>query len=187
MKQTKFNAAFIAEVAIFTALAAVLNWVSVWNMPAGGSVTLVALPIVFLALRRGLVAGLIAGLLMGIISFVQAPYFMNAVQFAFDYLLAFTGLGLAGLTAASLQYALRRDNRSAAVWAGVIGAVIGNFARFVFHFIAGWAFYGDSAPKGQPAWLYSLIYNGSYMLPNLVITAVVIAILVYSQPKLFKA
>lgn len=186
MQNKLFSTRSIAEIAIFTALAVALNYVKLFNLPQGGSVTLVALPIVFLALRRGFAAGIISGLLVGLISFATEPYFMNVVQVFFDYAFAFAGLGAAGLLSGNLQHALRRDDRGAAVRWVVMATLLSGVFRFLGHFIAGWAFYADYAPAGQPAWLYSLIYNGSYMLPNTIIAMIVIAILVVTQPKLFR-
>ena len=57
------------------------------------------------------------------------------------------------------------------------GAFLVNLARFVCSFLSGWIIWGSYAPEGQPAWLYSLLYNGGYMLPNALICTVVIVVL----------
>ena len=44
------------------------------------------------------------------------------------------------------------------------------FGRFLCSFASGILIWGEYAPEGQPVWLYSLTYNGGYMLPELIIT-----------------
>ena len=55
--------------------------------------------------------------------------------------------------------------------AGVICCLL----RFICHFISGIVIWGGYCPEGQAVWIYSLTYNGSYMLPETVITAVGLA------------
>ncbi|CAH2713598.1 hypothetical protein BACCIP111895_00734 [Neobacillus rhizosphaerae] len=51
------------------------------------------------------------------------------------------------------------------------------------HVVSGIAFFGEYAPKGQPVIIYSLIYNGTYMLPSFVISAIVIILVISVMPK----
>ena len=57
------------------------------------------------------------------------------------------------------------------------GVLLAGSCRFIIHFLSGMIFFADYAPKGQPVWLYSLVYNSSYMIPETVITLVVMVIL----------
>ena len=91
--------------------------------------------------------------------------------------MAFTPLGLAGLF---------QGKR----WGIFAGTVLGCFARFVVHFISGVTIYRIYAPTeilgtvfDNPT-LYSIVYNGSYMLPNTIL-ALVIAALLYAPLKKF--
>jgi thiamine transporter len=79
-----------------------------------------------------------------------------------DYVLAFTVLGTAAFFGKPLK-----DRRAAAA----LGASSVVFLRFLCSFISGIVIWGSYAPAGTPVWLYSLTYNGSYMLPELIITA----------------
>ena len=68
----------------------------------------------------------------------------------------------------------------------IIGTIIGGLLRYLIHFIGGIVFFGEYAPEGQPAWLYSLIYNGSYMIPSIILCAIVAVLLFTTAPRLLK-
>lgn len=114
----------------------------------------------------------------------SCAYILNFWQGLIDYGFAFTLLGLAGVVSKQVHEAVK-DNRTAKIIQFVtIGVLIGGFGRFFAHFLAGTIFFADAAPEGQPAWLYSLIYNSSYMIPALIIAIIVIGFLFAKQPRL---
>lgn len=167
----------IVEVGLSVALAAVLGLVKItlpWNI-AGGSVSLTMVPIFILAARRGLVPGVVAGVLFGVVDYFMEPFAVHPVQVLLDYPVAFGACGLAGFIAP-----FARRTLSAARVAGwtVIGAVVGGAGRFTASFVSGIVFFGANAEAGQPVWLYSLLYNGSYLLPSVVACTVVAAVVV---------
>ncbi len=90
-----------------------------------------------------------------------------------DYLFAFTVLGLAGLFLPLFKNKLI----GAAVGTAICGAL-----RFLCSFLSGWLLWGSYAPKGWSVAYYSLIYNGSYMLPNIIIGVIVILIIGKTAP-----
>ncbi|ABB14998.1 energy-coupled thiamine transporter ThiT [Carboxydothermus hydrogenoformans] len=138
------------------ALAVVLSFIKIWQMPQGGSVTLLSmLPVIYFAYTEGLLPGLLVGVLYGLLQYLIEPYFVHPVQFLLDYPVAFGALGLAGLFAKKSPYP------------GVVLAILG---RFLSHLISGVVFFASYAPKGQSPWVYSAIYNGSYLLPELILT-----------------
>ena len=51
-------------------------------------------------------------------------------------------------------------------------------ARFLSHFLSGVVFFGMYAPEGMSPVVYSAVYNGSYMLPELVISGILIYLLI---------
>lgn len=167
----------LTEIAIFTALAVILDRLTLFTMPQGGSITLVMLPIFLVALRRGLGAGLLAGFLTGLIQLIFGGYFLNVFQVFLDYILAYTAVGLLGLAKSSKQTISLASLISFGLLAGL--------ARFASHFLAGIVFYGDYAPEGTPVWLYSLGYNASYMVPITLISLIILVIIYKSRPKLF--
>ena len=92
----------------------------------------------------------------------------------FDYLVAFTVLGLARPASKLL------GGKSLGV---IFGTAAAGLMRFVCHFISGMWIWGEYAPEGQPVWLYSLTYNGTYMLVNTVIAAIVVVLVYKSAAK----
>ncbi|MEM2130333.1 MAG: energy-coupled thiamine transporter ThiT, partial [Candidatus Bathyarchaeia archaeon] len=145
----------IAEIAIFVALSSVLSYVKVFSLPNGGSVTAGSMiPILWLALRRGAKVGLFAAAVYGCVQLVLDPFIFHPVQVLLDYPIAFGMLGLAGFF----------QSRP------FVGVNVGILGRFLAHFICGVIFFADYAPEGMHPIVYSAIYNGSYLLPELVIS-----------------
>jgi thiamine transporter len=164
----------LVEIAVAVALAAVLSYVAQafpLRMPQGGSFGLEMLPILFIALRRGVVPGVVAGGLFGLLQLVGfggAPYIYHPLQAALDYPLAFAALGLAGLVPVG-------ELKGAGGVARLAGAVaVGAAARLACHFFSGLIFFAEYAPKWEAPWLYSITYNLLYLLPSAVVTALVL-------------
>ena len=172
------------------------------EMPFGGQVTLVSmLPVVLISYRHGVRWGLVAGLGYAMIEMLlgartvaaafQPGYFgdgtmiLNAlIMCVLDYLAAFTVLGLGGMFRSRIQ------NPGAAL---CCGSVVALTARYACHVLSGYILFSGWAKwfftqDGFPAWgaslvealspgmlgfVYSLVYNGMYMLPELILTAVV--------------
>jgi thiamine transporter len=78
-----------------------------------------------------------------------------------DYLLAFGVLGLAGFFQKQ----------------PLLGAAVGIAGRFVMHFIAGVVYWAPLyAPELNP-FVYSAVYNGSYLVPELIVSGAIIYLL----------
>ncbi len=164
-KQTR-TTLILAEISIFVALATALSFVIVYTLPQGGAITAGSMvPIVWLALRRGWKIGVVAGVVYGLIQLVILPYAYNPLQTLLDYPLAFGCLGLAGFFKK---------------WPAV-GAIVAISGRFVMHFISGvYYFAAIYAPTINP-YVYSAVYNGSYLFPEMIITVFIILILKRSK------
>ncbi len=169
---TRSSTQVLVEAALCIALAAVLNLVKLWHMPMGGSVSLEMLPIVVFALRRGAGPGLAVGALYGVVALIFEPEVFNWAQFVLDYPLAYAMVGAAGVFAPLLV----GRGRTRAVWVAPAGVVLGGTLRMAMHWLSGFVFFAAYAPAGQPAWLYSLLYNLTYMLPATVLVAIAAAL-----------
>ena len=156
------NPKVLAETAIFVALATALSLIVVYTLPQGGSITAASMvPILWLAIRRGPKVGIAAGALYGVIQLAILPYVVDPVQLLLDYPLAFGVLGFAGFFQ---KYP-------------VAGVAVGISGRFIMHFIAGVVYWAPiEAPTLNP-FVYSAVYNGSYILPELVISGFVLYLL----------
>lgn len=177
MNQTKKKRLLmIAESAIMLALATALSMITFFSLPAGGSVTPFSmLPILIIAYRYGTKWGLGVGVIYGLIQMVLG---LSALSYAtnawaavciilFDYVVAFGVLGFGGLFR-------KAKNQAIGFSSGVIVACV---LRFLCHFLTGITVWADYADGVWPVVIYSLTYNGSYMLPELIITTAVGAVL----------
>lgn len=155
----------LTEAALAVALAVVLSFVKLFEMPLGGSVSLEMFPLILLALRQGPWVGVTAGLVYGLIDILTPPVFaFHPVQVLLDYPLAFAALGLAGLFRPTVVGA-------------VVGAAVAVLARFVCHFLSGVVFFASSAPESWNPYLYSAAYNAAYLVPSLLLAGVVVVVL----------
>jgi thiamine transporter len=160
--QTKVLTEAIAMVALGGVLHFISGFIPFLQMPQGGRVTLAAMvPVLFFALRRGPRVGVLAGVVFGLVVLVEEPFIYHPVQFLLDYPLAFGSLGLAGF--------FRK--------LPVLGVAVGIGGRFLCHFTSGVVFFATYAPAGMNPALYSAIYNAWYLIPELIISAVVIFVL----------
>lgn len=162
----KGSTRFLVESGILLALASVLSVIKVYQAPQGGSVTAGSMiPVLVLAIRWGPGAGVLAGVAYGFLQLMIEPFVMHPVQMVLDYPVAFGVLGLAGL---SKRYP------AAGVAAGIAG-------RFVAHVVSGLVFFASNAPEGSTPLAYSVAYNASYLVPEVLISALVIHLLSASR------
>ena len=142
----------------------------------GGSIDLVMVPLVFFALKWGTGWGCCTGLIFGTLKyFLGNGFAISWISIIFDYSVAYGAVGLAGLC--------RNKNGVPGAGRSAIGALIGCVARFIVHYISGVTVYAQWMPEefmnmkmDSPA-LYSLLYNGTYMLPNTILCVAVIVLL----------
>lgn len=151
--------------AVAMALATVTSMLKLFEMPLGGSVTLLSmLFIVLIGYWYGPKAGLMTGFAYGLLQFVLDPIFYSVPQMIVDYPLAFGALGVSGFF----------FQKKYGLW---IGYVVGICARFVFAWLSGVLFFAAYAEgSGMNAPVYSLVYNGSYIFTEGVITLVLISL-----------
>jgi thiamine transporter len=156
----------LAESIIFVALATALSFVIVYVMPQGGSITAGSMvPLIWLSLRRGPKVGAAAGVLYGVIQFVVLPYAIDPVQVLLDYPLAFGVLGLAGFFKKL----------------PLVGSSVAIAGRFVMHFASGVFYWAPLYAVGLNPYVYSAVYNGSYLLPELIVSGIIIYVLQKSK------
>ena len=174
----------LTEGGILVALAIALSFVKIPIGVSfggfGGSIDLVMVPLVIFALRWGCGWGCIAGLIFGTLKFFLGGSAIDIVSIIFDYSVAYVAVGLAGL------YAKKGVSKAP------LAALIGCVGRFIIHYISGFTVYARWMPEefmNMPMtspFVYSLLYNGTYMLPNTILCVAVIAVLTKAAPSLFK-
>lgn len=163
-KKGKLTTKQLVFSAVALALAIVCSMIKFADLPMGGSVTLFSmLFIVLIGYWYGPSVGLTTGVAYGLLQFVMEPIFYTLPQMITDYPLAFGALGLAGFF----------SNKK---WGLQIGYLVGVFGRYVFAVISGVIFFGAYAPEGTPAIVYSLGYNATYIVPEALVTLIIISI-----------
>lgn len=154
-----WTAKSLAYAALSIALSFVLSYVKMFEMPQGGSVTLASmLPIMLFSAAYGVGPGLLAGAAYGLLQYLQGGWFVHPIQFLLDYPVAFALIGLAGL----YKVLPKQWER----WSLYAAMVIGALGRALSATLAG-ILYWDTAP-----WA-SLVYNGTYLIPDTLICIVV--------------
>ena len=143
----------LAYAGICVAMSFALSYVKLWDMPNGGSITLVSLlPLMLYSYIFGTKKGVFVGFVYGVLQAVQDPWLIHPAQFLLDYPIAFATAGLAGMF---------RDGKSLEKLPQLkfaFGATIAGTLRFVCHVLSG-VFAFEAYAKGQNAWAYSLVYN----------------------------
>ena len=163
-KRNGFSTKMLVEGAMMIAIATVLSFIK-FKSPLwvnGGSVTAASMvPLIIFAYRWGGVKGIFVGAVYGLLQFAIEPYAAHPLSVIIDYPLAFGLIGLSGFF----------GKHGSPVPTVITGITIGLAGRFLAHFLSGFIFFASYAPEDMnPVW-YSFIYNGSYMLPELIITA----------------
>lgn len=190
MKQkTVNNLRSLCEAAIMIALATVFSLlrfppfrIDLWAQ--GGSIDLVMVPIIVLGWRRGMRWAISAGLALGLIEcLIAGGIGWGLPSVLLDYVLAYGAVGLAGIFKGK-KYGL------------AAGTVVASLGRFVIHYISGVTIYkiavGDTMEifglsfTSDMSYIYSLVYNGSYMLGNMIVALVLTLILTVPLRKLPK-
>lgn len=168
----------LVECALLVALATILSFITVYQLPQGGDITAASMmPLVLASFRHGPKWGLLTGFVFGLIQMMMGfENVMYCTTFGamllcvlLDYLLAYSVMGLSCVFGAPVK---RRELSVA------VGAVVSGLLRYLCSFLSGILIWKDYAPDTMPVWFYSLTYNGSYMIPEIIVTAVVSVLLV---------
>ena len=178
----------VLESALLIGVSLVLNEIARFNSTwiYGGSVTLGSMiPLVMLCwrwgTRQGLFSAFVFSVLQMFLGMKNVMYGRNVLQMALiallDYVLAYTVIGLAAAPRRIIK------NELVALGAGIVMVCA---LRFLCHFISGWLIWNALWPndKGLSGMVYSLLYNGGYMLPETLI-ALVIGILLFMPLRRF--
>ncbi len=162
----------LTELAAAVALAVVCSFIKVWEMPQGGSIALTMVPILLISFRRGVVSGMAVGGIYGLISLAIAGVIYHPMSILLDYVLAFGILGIAGFF---------KKNMSSVI----LGTCLAVAGRFLSSLVSGAVLFASYAPEGQNPWIYSLVYQATYMIPELIISLAIIILLFIKARKFF--
>ena len=163
-KKAGWNSRQLSMGAMCLAIAFVLSCIRLFHMPQGGFITPASmLPLVLFMMAFGPIHGFIVGCAFGLLQLITDPYVIHPIQLLVDYPLAF-GAMILGCLATRLPV---KDQ-----WKLPIAALLAGVGRYVMAVLSGAIFFAEYAGE-QNAWVYSLVYNISYLGPDTLICAVV--------------
>ena len=183
MSKTYSKTRILVECALMMAIGTILANFKLLTMPNGGSITVLSmLPFVLISFRHGVRWGLFTGFVNGCLQMLlgfwapPTPGLLPLLgEVVLDYLAAFMVLGLADVFARPFR---KR----------VLGVAVGTFAacflRFCCSFLSGVVIWGNLS-DGFAAWSYSLLYNGSSLLPEALLTVLAAVLLYRAAPQVF--
>lgn len=153
----------IAEAGVAIAIAQVLSFITLFHMPQGGSIKAASLvPLMIFAYRwggtRGIWAGVVYGVLHFLLGFKSSIHYLSIIL---DYLVAYGAIGVCGYF---------KDNITGLVSGSIVAIVLRWFASVT----SGAVVFASYAPQGQNPWIYSMIYNASYMIPDGILNIIVL-------------
>ena len=158
----------LCEGAILIALAEILSFLPLYKFPWGGSIDLAMLPIILFCVRWGFGPGMLVSCAHAVLqTMFEGGIAIGWESILGDFLIAYAMLGVAGLFKGRF----------------CIAAVVSCALRFLVHYVVGatiWATYMPEEFFGMTMttpWIYSGLYNGAYMLPDLVLMLVAYALL----------
>lgn len=159
----------LTEGAIMVALAEILGFLPLYKMPWGGSLDLAMFPIILFCVRWGFAPGMIVATAHAILQMLFDGGFAYGWQSILgDYLIAYMVLGFAGCFKGK--------------WApATVAACV---LRFLVHYVVGATIWAEYMPETffsmtmTTPWFYSALYNGAYMLPDMVLILVIFALVV---------
>ena len=184
-----FDTRAITFAAICIALSFALSYIRLLRMPFGGSITFASmLPLMLYSYMFGCKKGLIAGLVYGMLQAIQDAWIFHPAQFALDYLVAFMAIGLTGC----LRNVHTLKDRMRTKF--TLGSIIAGVTRFISHFFSGVFAFGAygvtyaeqwNIPALSNPYIYSIVYQSLYIIPEMVIV-IVVGVLMLSSANLRK-
>ena len=171
LNKKKFNTKCIAFAGLTIAASFALSYLKFSPVTYGGSITIASMvPICIFAYMFGFAPALLCGLIYGLLQFIQGGmYVFTYATFLLDFLLAFTSISLM-----AVAKKIRKDSK----YAPVLGICLVYLARFLFHFMSGLIYFENggiwaSLPQDN-AFIYSFLYQITYLGPDLIIAGVII-------------
>lgn len=152
--ERRASVVLLTEAASAVALSVLLGNLRLLELPNGGSIALATLPLLALALSRGVQLGVLAGLCAGVAHALAGGVVVHPIQLLLDYPVAYAALGLAGISSG-------RGTHRGALVPGILLAMSLHLAAMV---VSGVVFFAPVA--GDAALPYALAYNAATVAPE---------------------
>lgn len=184
--QKKFKLQTLLEIAIFAALAMLLDLLPSIKLHPSMSISFAMIPIFIISFRWGFKAGFISGFIWGILQIALGDaWILTPLQAFIEYFVAFSFVGFAGLFANKIKSNLLDNKKQTAAIYIIIAVIVGAAARYFWHFIAGVVFFSEYALEaGQGPVIFSLIANGITFIGAAISCSVLLVLLISTAPHL---
>lgn len=187
----KIDFRILSEIAIFSALGFVLDVFQGAFSNAifvnGGSIGFAMIVVFLMTYRRGFSAGFLTGLIMGFLQLTTGFYVVsdiwwkNLLQVGFDYIFAYSFCAICTLFR-NLYFKSTTQNKKILYLS--LGSILGGIGKLLSHFISGVLFWPqNSTDTLWPRIIYSITYNGSYMIPSIILTTIIFVSIIMAQPQ----
>lgn len=165
------NVKMLTDGGMMIALGTLLGMIKIYQAANGGSVSAGSMiPIIVFSIIWGIGPGFAVGSVFGLLDFILKPYFYHPIQFLLDYILAYAFLGLAGLARKT------GEDKRISLSGSIIGTILGISGRALSHVLSGVIFFAEYAGDQNP-WTYSIVYNATYLIPELIISVIVLVLI----------
>jgi len=166
-RKAKWDSRRLSMGAMCIAIAFVASCIRLFRMPQGGSITPAAmLPLVMFMVACGPLQGFVVGCAYGFLQLITDPYVIHPIQMLVDYPLAYGAMVLACL---ALAIPVKKQ------WQLPIAVLLAGIGRYLMAVLSGAIFFAEYAGE-QNAWIYSLVYNISYLGPDTLVCMVIACI-----------
>ena len=164
MQKSTITTKQLGVTAVLLALAVVTDFIAPVRLPYGGSLSFCTmLFICLIGYFYGVKIGVMAGVAFGLLQLMLGGYVVHPIQALLDYPLAFGALGISGFFR-TRKYGL------------TIGYIVAVGARYLFAVLSGVVFFAAYAPPGSPVLWYSVTYNLTYILPEMILSLIIISV-----------
>ena len=184
--KASINTRTLCECAILLAMSIALSFFSITPGTFGGSITPASmLPILFVGLRHGPKWGFGTAFVYSVFQLLTGLSYFSYINgfgpyvicLLFDFILAFTALGISSFAKPKKNEAGETKYNLVKIFAFMVIAMV---TRFVCHFISGVTIWKSYDIYGNP-FVYSLVYNVVYMLPDMAIALAVAGVLLSTK------
>ena len=171
-KNEGFNTKKMAFAGICLASSFALSFVKFKFIPSGSITVASLVPIMLYAYFFGTVSGLLVGLIHGLLQFIESAWLYNATTFLLDYPIAFASVAMMGVARKLFNKELP---------ALTVGVLLTYLCRFTAYLISGFIYFGggivETSIPHSSMFVYSFIYQISYVGPDMIIALVVTVLL----------
>ena len=183
MSKTRYTIRTICEIGLFAAVGFVIDELQgilgKGIFVNGGSIGFAFIAVIIIGLRRGWLPAILTGLAIGLFDFMTGAYIIHPVQPILDYIIPYAMVAVGMVFRPMYKNATTNKKKMLAL---VLITIVGGLSKLLSHYLAGIIFWADQSAFAwdlnyMSPYIYSLIYNMSYILPSIVLTSAILLLI----------